>query len=85
MGQAHPPAAMERGGKYPMKHTYSTGRRGNVWFDAFKCPVCGAHTSRPCNPFRGRNVPPPVCDGVTYHETTGRPMKRPARLPKQSD
>lgn len=77
----HDPAAMPYNGLFNKKHTYSTGRRGNIWFYSYKCPVCGAKTSRPCNPFKGRSVPDPVCDGITYHEITGRPMKRPAKLP----
>jgi hypothetical protein len=54
-------------------------RKWRVWYTGFRCPVCGAKAARPRNPFRGRVVPPPVCDGITYTES-GKPVKRPARL-----
>ncbi len=76
----HEPVRMADGRVFNRKHTYSTGRSGNVWFTGFRCPVCGATTSRPRNPFRGRKVGNPVCDGITYSPMTGRPVKRPARL-----
>jgi hypothetical protein len=76
----HEPIAMAFNGRFARKHKYSTGRTGNVWFWSYKCPTCGAGTSRPRNPFKGRKVPPPVCDGITYDEMTGRPVKRPAKL-----
>jgi hypothetical protein len=79
----HPPVRMTYTGRFNHKHTYRTGRQGNVWFHGYKCPTCGDHASRPCNPFKGRKVPPPVCDGITYDEMTGRPLKRPARLPEE--
>lgn len=54
-------------------------RKWTVWYYGYNCPACGSRTSRPVNPFRGRKVPPPVCDGITYDEH-GRPTKRPARI-----
>ncbi len=75
----HEPVHMvERPGRYPVKQGRHGTRRWNVWYVGYHCPTCGATNSRPCNPFKGRKVAPPVCDGVTYHN--GRPVKRPARL-----
>lgn len=83
----HQPVAMtlRPDGRFPVKQGGRTGgtRRWNVWYWGYNCPTCGAFTSRPCNPFKGRKVPPPVCDGITYH--AGRPVKRPAKLPPPAD
>lgn len=83
MGERHDPAYMEiLPGRFPRKQGRGQ-RRWNVWYWAYRCPVCGDNTSRPCNPFRGRKVPPPVCDGITYDGLTGRPVKRPAKMPEE--
>lgn len=53
---SHPEAIMEHKGRSNYKHTYQTGRRGNIWFEVYMCPVCG-FTKRPAsNPLKGRKI-----------------------------
>jgi len=55
---------MEHKGRSNYKHTYQTGRRGNIWFEVYVCPVCG-FTKRPAsNPLKGRKINF-VCKGAT--------------------
>lgn len=82
----HEPVRMVYTGRFHKKQGGRCGgRQWNVWYSGFRCSTCGSHTSRPCNPFKGRKVPPPVCDGVTYDEMTGRPVKRPAKMTKETE
>ena len=43
-------------GSAPSKHTYSNGRRKNVWHCVYQCPVCGCLKHPLSNPLRGRDV-----------------------------
>lgn len=55
------------------------GRKWNVWYNGYRCPVCAAFASRPRNPFKGRKIGNLVCDGITYGDY-GKRLKRPARM-----
>jgi hypothetical protein len=52
----HAKTVMSYVGRAPSKHTYSNGRRKNVWHHVYQCPVCGCRKYPLSNPLRGRDV-----------------------------
>lgn len=52
----HAETTMDHKGRSNYKHTYRTGRRGNIWFEVYVCPVCGFTKRSASNPIKGRKI-----------------------------
>lgn len=48
----HERTEMKKIDRYPIQHTYRTGRRGNIWYYVVECPVCKRRIYPAANPNR---------------------------------